>query len=146
MKVRFCCCCVDERLRAFFFCAASMFLFVTAWTPALEQADCAGSCSASGQTGPPLGLIFSSFMAACMFGSQLFGVLRDSWLHVHVRTEMLLATTCALGALSLAAAASRGEKRLSRRRGSRAGSRAGSVASSASRRRGSRDPSVHRAD
>jgi hypothetical protein len=82
---------------------ASMFLFVTAWTPALEHADCAGSCSSSGQTGPPLGLIFSSFMAACMFGSQLFGTLRDSGLRV--RTEVLLATTCALGALCLAAAA-----------------------------------------
>eukprot|EP00547_Thalassionema_nitzschioides_P002082 CAMPEP_0194208888 /NCGR_PEP_ID=MMETSP0156-20130528/7199_1 /TAXON_ID=33649 /ORGANISM="Thalassionema nitzschioides, Strain L26-B" /LENGTH=394 /DNA_ID=CAMNT_0038935945 /DNA_START=398 /DNA_END=1582 /DNA_ORIENTATION=+ len=44
----------------------SMYIFVFMWTPALK--------ALSGDSPPPLGLIFSAFMVSCMAGSSLFSI------------------------------------------------------------------------
>ncbi|WEW56385.1 hypothetical protein PRK78_001828 [Emydomyces testavorans] len=51
----------------------TMYLFVVFWSPAVISARKAVNPSVSHD--PPFGLIFASFMAAMMFGSQLFAYL-----------------------------------------------------------------------
>ncbi|CAE8685893.1 unnamed protein product, partial [Polarella glacialis] len=73
----------------------SMYCFVFNWTPALD---------AGGGLPPPHGLIFSSFMMACMCGSSFFGMLDSSYRPVKVLLPVILTAAAALGltALSLA--------------------------------------------
>ncbi|EAS30770.1 uncharacterized protein CIMG_06249 [Coccidioides immitis RS] len=51
----------------------TMYLFVVFWSPAIISAERAADTSVP--QNPPFGLIFASFMAAMMFGSQVFAYL-----------------------------------------------------------------------
>lgn len=65
----------------------SMYAFVFNWTPAVNH-DAAVT--------PPCGLIFSTFMMACMCGSSLFSLLGSS-----LKSTKVLLLVCLAGALAL---------------------------------------------
>lgn len=66
----------------------SMFIFVFNWTPAFT----------SQVRSPPFGLIFATFMVACMGGSSLFGILSSR----KVRSESTLTSIMCVAAIALA--------------------------------------------
>ncbi|CAE8634538.1 unnamed protein product [Polarella glacialis] len=73
----------------------SMYCFVFNWTPALD---------AGGGPPPPHGLIFSSFMMACMCGSSFFGMLDSSYRPVKVLLPVIVAAAAALGLIGFSLA------------------------------------------
>eukprot|EP00546_Thalassionema_frauenfeldii_P002182 CAMPEP_0178934284 /NCGR_PEP_ID=MMETSP0786-20121207/23777_1 /TAXON_ID=186022 /ORGANISM="Thalassionema frauenfeldii, Strain CCMP 1798" /LENGTH=293 /DNA_ID=CAMNT_0020612049 /DNA_START=529 /DNA_END=1410 /DNA_ORIENTATION=- len=66
----------------------SMYIFVFMWTPALK--------ALSGDTPPPLGLIFSAFMVACMAGSSLFSIFSTRLQDEVVLIGVLLTATLSM--------------------------------------------------
>lgn len=64
----------------------SMFAFVFNWTPALE----------SEAVPPPYGLIFSSFMMACMCGSSIFSLIDSSTPPVRILLPLFIVATASL--------------------------------------------------
>ena len=70
----------------------AMYIWVICWTPALETDDETEK--------PPLGLIFSTFMAAGMLGSQCFGVISK---YFHLETILSLIFTFSFVALIIPA-------------------------------------------
>ena len=65
----------------------SMYIFVFNWTPAL---------SSSSSAPPPFGLIFASFMVACMGGSSLFAILSAKLSSEQILVHVFLASAVAL--------------------------------------------------
>jgi hypothetical protein len=68
----------------------AMYSVVFMWTPAL-------SAGPEGTPAPPLGTIFSTFMVACMAGSQVFGVLvQRGWAPHNLLTLVLIVSALSL--------------------------------------------------
>ena len=66
----------------------SMYIFVFNWTPAL---------SANATSSPPFGLIFATFMVACMGGSSLFAIAVARLTSDRLLAYVLLVASIALG-------------------------------------------------
>ena len=73
---------------------SQLYIFILLWTPALRAID--RHPEIDGYPGPPLGIVFASFMVSCMLGTSLFAILTDHGM----RTSLLLVFLLLISAIS----------------------------------------------
>lgn len=73
---------------------SQLYIFILFWTPALRAIDTHPEID--GYPGPPLGIVFASFMVSCMLGTSLFAILTARGM----RTSLLLVFVLLLSAIS----------------------------------------------
>ena len=73
---------------------SQLYIFILLWTPALRAIDTHPEID--GYPGPPLGIVFASFMVSCMLGTSLFAILTARGM----RTSLLLVFVLLLSAIS----------------------------------------------
>jgi len=87
----------------------AMYIFVLQWPPAIKAAILSSPLFSSAAAAVPFGGIFSCFMACCLLGSTLFGVLAK-W---GVQVERSFASMLYVAALAISAATYFGSAHLS---------------------------------
>jgi len=73
---------------------SQLYIFILLWTPALRALDTHPEID--GYPGPPLGIVFASFMVSCMFGTSVFAILTAHGM----RPSLLLVFVLLLSAIS----------------------------------------------
>mmetsp|Transcript_13577 Transcript_13577/g.30114 ORF Transcript_13577/g.30114 Transcript_13577/m.30114 type:complete len:625 (+) Transcript_13577:238-2112(+) len=76
------------------FFEGAMYVFILLWTPALRALD--KHPEEQGYAGPPLGIVFATFMVCCMLGTSVFAILTS----MGVRPSLLLVSVLMLSAAS----------------------------------------------
>lgn len=76
------------------FFEGAMYVFILLWTPALRALDT--HPEEEEYPGPPLGLVFASFMVCCMFGTSIFAIL----IGMGVRASQILVGVLLMSATS----------------------------------------------
>ena len=76
------------------FFEGAMYVFILLWTPALRLLDT--HPEKEDYAGPPLGIVFATFMVCCMLGTSIFSILSS----IGVRPSQLLVYTLALSTVS----------------------------------------------
>lgn len=77
------------------FFEGAMYVFILLWTPALRALDT--HPEEEGYPGPPLGIVFATFMVCCMLGTSVFALLTSMGVRpsrILVFVLMLSATSC----------------------------------------------------